>query len=248
MQKSLILQNLGIAIAVKNYNCSILTYDFLKYGDIVPLDWELAREPIVSNQGSQVIFQNGVSITAQQGILSFSEVIGSKDIAEIQIAAIAHRYIQALPNSDYQALGIDLRGYITETQADTEGDIQKYLQSLLAAAPWQEVGNKPVQVSLKLGFTLEQGQLNLSINEGKLYITEEETVPIVLFSGNFSYSVTGNNKEEQLQSLHQLVDKWQPALETYQDIINTKFLQSKILVQDAPQLGKDASELLISQS
>ncbi|MBD2365109.1 hypothetical protein H6G36_28800 [Anabaena minutissima FACHB-250] len=248
MQKSLILQNLGIAIAVKNYNCSILTYDFLKYGDIVPLDWELAKEPIVSNQGSQVIFQNGVSITAQQGILSFSEVIGSKDIAEIQIPAIAHRYIQALPNSDYQALGIDLRGYITETQADTAGDIQKYLQSLLAPAPWQEVGNKPVQVSLKLGFTLEQGQLNLSINEGKLYITQEETVPIVLFSGNFSYSVTGNNKEEQLQSLHQLVDKWQPALETYQDIINTKFLQSKILVQDAPQLGKDASELLISQS
>lgn len=248
MQKSLILQNLGIAIAVENYNCSILTYDFLKYGDIVPLDWELAREPIMSNQGSQVIFQNGVSITAQQGILSFSEVISSKDIAEIQTPAIAHRYIQALPNSDYQALGIDLRGYITENQADTEGGIQKYLQSLLAPAPWQEVGNKPVQVSLKLGFTLDQGQLNLSINEGKLYITEEETVPIVLFSGNFSYSIIGNNKEEKLQSLHQLVDKWQPALETYTDIINTKFMQSKIIVQDVPQLGKDASELLISQS
>lgn len=247
MQKSLILQNLGIAIAVKNYNCSILTYDFLKYGDIVPLDWELAREPIVSSQGSQVIFRNGVSITAQQGILSFLEVIGSKDIAEIQIPAIAHRYIQALPNSDYQALGIDLRGYITETQADTEGDIQKYLQSLLAPAPWQEVGNAPVQVSLQLGFTLEPGQLNLSINEGKLYITEEETVPIVLFSGNFSYSVTGNHKEEQLQSLHQLIDKWQPALETYKDIIDSKFLQSGVIVQDAPELGKDASELLISQ-
>ncbi|MBD2252346.1 hypothetical protein [Nostoc parmelioides] len=248
MQKLLTLQNLGIAIAVKNYNCSILTYDFLKYGNIVPLDWELAREPVVSNQGSQVIFRNGVSITAQQGMLSFLEVIGSKDIAEIQIPAIAHRYIQALPNSDYQGLGIDLRGYITETQADTEGNIQKYLQSLLAPAPWQEVGNDPVQVSLQLGFTLEQGQLNLNINEGKLYITEEETVPIVLFSGNFSYGITGNNKEEQLQSLHQLIDNWQPALETYQDIINTKFLQSRIVVQDAPQSETDSSDLLISQS
>ncbi|HIK04895.1 MAG TPA: hypothetical protein IGS40_09285 [Trichormus sp. M33_DOE_039] len=248
MKKSLILQNLGIAIAVNNYNCSILTYDFLKYGNIVPLDWELAKEPIVSSQGSQVIFRNGVSITAQQGILSFLEVIGSKDISEIQIPAIAHRYIQALPNLEYQALGIDLRGYITETQADTEGEIQKYLQSLLAPSPWQEVGNAPVQVSLQLGFTLEQGQLNLSINEGKLYITEKETVPIVLFAGNFSYSIAGNNKEEQLQSLHQLIDKWQPALETYQDIINTKFLQSEILVQEAPALENDSPELLVSQS
>ncbi len=262
MNRTLTLQNLAIAIATKNHNPSILTFDFLKYSDIVPSDWELARQPVASNQGSQIVFRNGVNLTAQQDILSFVEVVGTKDISELQVPAIAHNYVKALPSVEpaiahnyvkalpsveYQAVGIDIRGYITANQLGEEAGVENYIKTLLAPSPWQEVGNAPVKAAIQLVFTLDRGQLSLSINEGKLYITEEETVPIILFYGNFSYSVAGNTKETRLQSIHQLIDNWQEDLKVYLDIINTKFLQSNFILRDAPESELVTPELLIPQ-
>jgi hypothetical protein len=247
MNRTLTLQNLAIAIATKNHNPSILTFDFLKYSDIIPSDWELARQPVVNNQVSQIVFRNGISVAAQQDLLSFVEVVGTKDISELQVPAIAHNYVKALPNVEYQAVGIDIRGYITANELGEETGVENYIKTLLAPAPWQEVGNAPVKAAIQLAFTLGRGQLSLNINEGKLYITEEETVPIVMFYGNFSYSAEGNTKETRLQSIHQLIDNWQEDIKTYLDIINTKFLQSQIILRDAPESEIITPELLIPQ-
>ncbi len=247
MNRNLTIQNLAIAIATKNHNPSILTFDFLKYSDIIPSDWELARQPVVNNQVSQLVFRNGVSLAAQQDLLSFVEIVGTKDISEVQIPAIAHNYVRALPNVEYQAVGIDIRGYITANQLGEEAGVENYIKTLLAPAPWQEVGNAPVKASIQLAFSLDRGQLSLNINEGKLYITEEETVPIVMFYGNFSYGAEGNTKDTRLQSIHQLIDNWQEDLKTYLDIINTKFLSSQIILRDAPESEFIAPELLIPQ-
>lgn len=239
MSQNIVLQNLGIAIAIRNHNPAILTQEFLKYSDIVPEDWELAREPIAGNQGSQVVYRNGVTLTAQQEILSFVEIIGAKTINDIQASNIAHKYVKALPNLEYQALGIDVRGYITASQLSEGVSAQSYLNSLLAPAPWREIGQQPVKASVQLVFSLAQGQFSLGINEGVLYVSEEETVPIVLFNGNFSYRMSGNKKEERLESLHQLIDNWQRDINTYQEIINTKFLGSQVVLQDAPDTSGD---------
>ncbi|MBD2519450.1 hypothetical protein H6G93_31720 [Nostoc sp. FACHB-973] len=248
MNKTLVLQNIGIAIAVKNHNSNLLNYDFLKYSNIVPDNWELARQPIMGTQGSQVVFRNGISLTAQQNILSFVEAVTSKEVYEIQVAEIAHNYVRALPNLEYQAVGIDLRGYITANHLNQEASVESYMRSLLAPAPWQEVGIAPVKSVIQLAFTLEAGQLNLNINEGKLYLTEEETVSIILFEGNFSYGVKGNSKEERLHSLHTLLDNWQTDTELYQNIINSKFLSSGQIINDAPQTEDVFPQLLLSQS
>ena len=63
-ESDLVFQDLSIIIATKNHNPGILTHDFLKYSDIIPTDWELAQQPIVSEQVSQVIFNNAVSLIA----------------------------------------------------------------------------------------------------------------------------------------------------------------------------------------
>jgi hypothetical protein len=247
MNQPLIIQHVAIAIATKNHNPTLLTFDFLKYSDIVPNDWELARQPIVNNQGSQVVFRNGINLVAQQELLSFIEVIGTKDISEIHIPAIARNYVKALPNVEYQAVGIDIRGYITANQLSGEAEVQKFMNTLLASAPWQEVGNAPVKAAIQLVFSLDRSQFNLSINEGKLYVNEE-TIPIVLFSGNFSYNIVGNSKQERLQSLQQLIHNWQEDLKVYLEIINNKFLQSVVLLADASESEQIIPQLLITQT
>jgi hypothetical protein len=200
------------------------------------MDWELAQQPIVSDQGSQVIFTNALSLIAEPERLFFVEVFKDKKITDLQIPAIAQKYVKALPNVEYQAVGINLRSYAIPTEADAEAEVQNYMQNLLAPGAWQTVGKEPVQPTVRLTFTLEHSQFNLSINEGQLNQPEQEVTPIVLFSGNFSYNVEGENKEERFASLHQSLENWHPDLETYQQIINTKFLTPKLpILQDAPQ-------------
>ena len=108
------------------------------------------------------------------------------------------------------------------------------------------MGTEPVKASVQLAFTLENKTLSLNINEGTLYVSEEETVPIILFNGNFSYQAQGNTKEERLESIHQLLDNWQSDLDTYQEIINTKFFTSEVVLQDAPETS--GNEVLVSQA
>ncbi|AFY47230.1 hypothetical protein Nos7524_1350 [Nostoc sp. PCC 7524] len=241
----LVLHELNIAIATQNHSPSVLTFDFLKYGGIVPLDWQLARQPIVSNQGSQLIFDNGLSIVAQPQVLNFVELISAKQIQEIEVPGIIHKYINALPKVEYQAIGINLKGYVTESQLGVNTTTHNYIHNLLAPASWQEIGNTPVKASVQLAFTLDRCQFSLGINEGNFYLSEQETVPIVLFSGNFSYGIADNSQEERLQSLNKLLDNWATDIETYQEIINSHFLKSSIILRDAPE--ELTSEVLISR-
>jgi hypothetical protein len=59
---SLILQELGIVVAMQQSNPNLVTAEFLKLSGIVPLDWQLATEPIHRDNLSQLLFTNGVRI------------------------------------------------------------------------------------------------------------------------------------------------------------------------------------------
>lgn len=220
---SLVLQELNIAIATQNHSPSILTFDFLKYSGIIPLDWKPAQQPVVTSQGSQVIFDNGLSIVAQPQVLNFVELISAKQIQEIQIPEIVHNYINALPKVEYHAMGINLKGYVTQSKLGLNTTVHDYMHTLLAPASWQEIGNTPVKASMQLVFTLDRCQFGLGINEGNLYLAEQETLPIILFSGNFSYGIGGDTNEKRLQSLHELLGNWVIDITTYQEIINNHF-------------------------
>ena len=60
MTQALEIQELAIVITAKNYDPSLLNPNFLKYSGIIPTDWELARQPVVSNRASQIVFNNGI--------------------------------------------------------------------------------------------------------------------------------------------------------------------------------------------
>ncbi len=227
MNNAVVLQDLGIAITAKNLNPTVFTYDFLKYSDVIPSDLELVQKPIVSNQGSQVAFRNGITLVAQTDRLSFIETFAEKELGDIQVPEIAHKYVKVLPNVEYQAVGINVRAYVSSSQADGEAEVQSYVHSLLAPGSWQEIGTKPATASIQLAFSLEHSQLNFSINEGTLYLPEQQTKPIVLFSGNFSYNIEGDSKDERFNSLHQYLDRWQVDVEIFQEIIKTKFIPSE---------------------
>jgi hypothetical protein len=223
MRSNLTLQELAIAITAKNLNPTVLNPDFLKYTDIIPSDWEPARPPIYTNQSVQIVFQSGVAIVAQPNRVIFLEALNDKTLQNVQVAAIAGRYVEKLPNVEYEAVGINPKGYVTFPEPN--GAYQYFLENILASGSWQRFGQAPVKAAVQLAYTLERSQLNLTINEATLQLPEEQALPAVLFSGNFNYEITANSRDDRLQETQRFLESWQADLETFRSLIDTQFLQ-----------------------
>jgi hypothetical protein len=183
----------------------------------IPTDWELARQPVLSQNVAQVIFTNGVSIIAEPNRVMFMEAV--TEVAEAKTPAIARKYCQVLPEVEYQALGINPRGY-----ADL-ADARNYLhQTLLKEGAWQQVGTAPMRANLNLTYTLEKGQLSLTVSEAMLRQEDETNTPIVLFGGNFSVEATGETATQKKDSLMAALDNWAQDVKSYIELVNDKFL------------------------
>ena len=115
---SLILQELGIVVAMQQPNPSLVTAEFLKLSGIVPLDWQLAREPINQNNISELLFTNGVRIVAEPNRIMFGENIGDRDISTLTVATIAQKYSDIFKLAKYSAaVGRVLTNWQTDLSA-----------------------------------------------------------------------------------------------------------------------------------
>jgi hypothetical protein len=208
-------KDLMIVFAAKNNSPSFANIDFLKCSGIVPQDWNLARQPIYTNSAAQVVFTNGISIIAEPNRVIFMEPIGDKTMSELNIVEIARKYVQTLPNVEYEAVGINPRGYVSF--ADSPDAARLYMaETLLSPGAWQSAGESPMRASLNLVYKFQRAPFYLSITEAALRNEDETSTPIVMLIGE-----TGS---EKISHLHNCIDNWQVDLETYSDIINQKFL------------------------
>jgi hypothetical protein len=201
----------------------MLNLDFLRGSGVVPADWELAQQPVSNPNAAQIAFKNGIRIEAQPGTVSFSEGIGKKKLEEIQVPNIARRYAAALPNLDYQGVGINPRRFVTFEGQGQEA--HKFItETILARGSWQQVGIAPMQAGINLVYSLESCQLGLSINEVKLQSQGQEPIAAVLFGGNFSYPLAAESVEERLEQLHRALENWRDNLAAYRELLDQKFL------------------------
>ena len=207
INKKIQIQELSITIAAKNLNPTILNLDFLKYSDLIPEDWELARSPVYTKGVVELIFKNGIGIITQSDRIIFIEALNTKNLDKIEIPKIACKCIEKLPKLDYKAVGINPRGYVTYNSND---EAHRYFhQKLLNSGEWQNLGKAPVTASLQLSYNMEKGQFNLAINQGMLKLPENQSIPVILFSGNFNYEIASDVHLERLQNLNQLIQNFE---------------------------------------
>jgi hypothetical protein len=242
MKSNLEVQELTIIIVAKKYNPTILTADFLKYSGIIPGDWELGQTPILTNNTAQVVFQNGVNIIAESNRIIFSELIAAKEPQDVEIPAIATKYIKTLAQVDYQGIGINFRGHVLfDQQPNTARDY--ILKTLLNPGSWQELGQAPVQAAIRFLYTLDGAQMSLDINEAGLKMPDNKALPIVLFSANFNHTIAEDEPNQKMTNLEQVIDSWQTDLTIYKQVVNNKFLD---LVGDQLNVPTDESIIPIA--
>jgi hypothetical protein len=223
MEQKIDIQELSIVIAVKGLNPTILNPDFLTYSGIVPTEWELARPPVLSTRFTQIIFQGGITIAAQPGSITFSESLNTKKVNEITVATLAHKYVETMPNAEYQAVSISPKRIVTFD--DQVNGAHKYItETLLSSGSWQQIGNTPVQASVNLGYSFDHCRFVLNITENRLQLPDGEPIPAILFAGNFNYEINAEDVAARTNQLSQAIGNWQADLETYRNLLGTKFL------------------------
>ncbi|WP_299485891.1 hypothetical protein [Acaryochloris sp. IP29b_bin.137] len=218
------IQEISITIAAKGLSPTILSPDFLKYSDIVPSDWQYEKEPVFASNGAQIAYTNGTRIMAQPNRVTFAQAFATQEQPQFEINTIAAKFVVKLPNADYQGVGINPRGIVPFLESEHKAH-EFLFHKLLAKGSWQELGQAPAQAALQLSYVLDQGTLNLAINEAKLNAKEQASGSAVIFSGNFSYPVIGDAKEKRLHSIKERIELWQTSVTTFQQLINEHFLE-----------------------
>jgi hypothetical protein len=218
------VQELALVIAVKNHDPLMVGEAFLKQTGIIPSEWELAQKPYLSQQATQLVFTNGLSIIAEPERVIFSQPLVDKALSTIEVGEIASKYADILKKADYQGIGINFRSFIPQPSQEAA---QAYInQHVLAPASWQQVGSEPVRANVNLNFTLSGRQLALSINPAAIQFPDQEPMPVILFGGNFGYQIDATDK---LAQLTQIISNWQTDLIDYHQLITQHFVTKQEL-------------------
>jgi hypothetical protein len=219
MSQAIDVQELAFVINAKQHAPAMLNLEFLRCSGIIPTDWELLRQPIQHPHAAQLMFQNGVSLTAQANQVIFAEPLGAKALDSVVVAEVACKYVAALPHAQYSALGMNVKGFAVVP--DQPGFAHHYLMNtLLAPGEWQNYGQEPVKAGINFVYTLEEIQLYLSINEVTLQQQPDgQTLPSLMFDGNFEHRIV-----DGLRQVIRGIQGWQNELSVYRDLINSRFL------------------------
>jgi len=218
MKKKTEIRELRIVVVANNHNPSILNPDFLKYNNIIPMDWELKKAPICVEPISEVAYMNDVTITAQIDRLTFFQKLNKEDDYAVIVDEVANKYINTLPHVEYRAVGINFAAHIPY-EGNPEGPKNFILENLIADGPWCEYGYDR-KASITFNYELKRAQFNLTVKDSNLKIDKNEKMPVLLFDSNFHHQLIGEDKVERLKDLHHLINNWGSCLEEFKSLIS----------------------------
>lgn len=220
------VEEIGIIIAAQDLTPTMMSQDFLKFSGIVPKDWELSQQPILSPSAAQLSYVNGVNITAQPRTITLSETLNNKQLEDIAISQIAVKYIEKLPLAEY--LGVSFSPKILVPFPKNPQAVRLYItERLLNSGSWKNIGQAPVQAGINLTYSLERCQLSINIAEARLQQQKQPPVMALFFSGSFNYNVKQSTvAEEKVKQLKQALSFWQQDFQDFRDIVHNRFLSA----------------------
>ncbi|MCV3217087.1 hypothetical protein OGM63_26865 [Plectonema radiosum NIES-515] len=239
MNQQLAGLNLDIVAATKKPATSTINLDFFSGAGIIEGEIKLASGPVNSKNFSRIELEENIVIVGEGNRVVFSEAMAGKTPDQLKIPVIASKYIQMLSNLEYEAIGVNIRGFLSFPEGKDAAS--RYIASnFLANASWQTIGFSPVRASINLVFDRERSPFYLNIAEAAMRKEEDEaTVPIVMFSGSFSYVVNGESAAEKIAYMHEIIANWQTDFTAFNEIINNHFLAQNTAVnyQEMPQMS-----------
>ncbi|GAA6617250.1 hypothetical protein [Scytonema sp. NUACC26] len=216
-------EELAIALIANQFASTTLQLDFLKMSGILPPDWELQKQPVLTATVSQLNFKNGVNIVAQARSITFSQAIEPNSGNTPQIPALARQFVEKLPNADYQ--GISINPKILIAFSDGQNTARKFItETLLSPGLWNTIGIAQVQAAVNFFYQLERCKLLVNLNEAQVQQPNQIPMSALLFSGNFNYEIGNYGLEERLKQMIMRLENFSTDVEEFRAIVSNKFL------------------------
>lgn len=227
-------QEIAIVVAVPVENPTILNEVFLKQAGIIPIEWQLEREPVYSDRVAQIMFTNGVSIVAQPDRLMFLEIVGDKSIESLRAGEVAQKYITTLKMADYRSVGLNFRSYAEQNSPDAA---TAYINNeLLTGGSWQQYNHhSKMRASININYDLGDRQLNLSIDAATIQFPTPLIHPAVVFSGTFSYDISAKSGDI-VTKIAAIIGNWQQELNEFNSFIANRLVSATSDRQDRVEL------------
>ncbi|MGD8564207.1 MAG: hypothetical protein PVG03_16825 [Desulfarculaceae bacterium] len=215
------LVELTIVVVAGGIVPALLQPYYLSSNNILPNNLEsLKKEHLTSDFLSQVVYSNGVRLTAEQERLIFSQVVSEKD-NELFTPEIAIKYIEKVPVPlTCTAIGINPRVvYPGETGKDID-QREVVLKGLVKPGPWAEFGEPGTLAVVKFSFAKGGSRYNIEVAPVKGR-DDRETVGQtgIMFSGNIHHEIktNGDKAEKSTEQAVKTLEGWQSKCEIFYD-------------------------------
>jgi hypothetical protein len=219
MNKTVDVRQFELVLVVEKHNPILLNPEFLKVKGIIPYHWELAQPPTYTDGVALTVFQNGVYVAHRGNAIAFFEDVRAKSLDGLEVPEVVYRYVEKLPQENYQAVGLNLEGHTTVDDQDTA---RSYLCKILLNSDRSHLPGQPLlQAIANFIYKLDRGVLTLTVRNTELELSEIERIPVLLFAANFHRDLAKVPKAEHIQALSEIIKNWRDDVETYQDLVSS---------------------------
>jgi len=187
--------NTSVVVLAKHHNPTILHPSFLVSEGIVPSEWETAELPVSTPVFAMVKYKNGVVFNVEENRFQVTQDTIKDDVGKSQISELACKYVQKLPHVQYQALGVNFKGFVecAEPQAIV-------MDHFLKAGVADFDGTSPEASGLRFVYELPDVRLRLSFDSGTVKSADnEEKRNGILVDGNYHMALAGRKIHQEIQ-------------------------------------------------
>ena len=202
--------------------------NYYYYSGVIPNPKEEVQTQIQTNDLLRLVLGTDGGIVVMQNRLMFQQLIESKSRQSIYIDSMTRKYLESMPNMEYQKMVTTFVGHVPFDERQPLAAVKYLTDTFVAPGPWVDFGTTPAQTGLTFLYNLESSRLTLNVNHGTLRKPDETIIPIVMFHAEFNYHIQADTQSQLLQNLIEVVDNWQLDLKMYQNLVNTRFLNTNI--------------------
>jgi len=187
----IVIISTAVVVLADKFDPTILHPAFLKAQDIVPSAWKSSEPPICTPNVSRVKYDNGVVFLQDRKRLQVVQEVPPVDLSTSPVATIADKYIKALSDIRYEAVGVNVRSFVECERPETE-----LVKRFLKPGSEELSSLKLVAFGVKFNYEVPHGVLRLSCDPG-VYKGLGDTVEKIGIVANGNYHTDISEPEGQ---------------------------------------------------
>lgn len=207
---ALVLVGVSVVAVAESNNPSILNPDFLREFVIPEQSWEVQDPPICTPVYARVSYSNGVSVQSDTNRVVFEQRGDPLDPTHLWISAMAGRYLRAIPQVKYTAIGTNPSFLLADARYSDA--LRNSLRSVLF--PTHE-DLSPI-VLPKAIYAHPDRQITVETQHAQ---RGEPAASAILFRGNIHRAVQGNDQRDRADSINAIVNRFTADLNDFRAIL-----------------------------